>query len=322
MPVEQQTPLVSAIITTLNRPDIVVRAIETVLEQTYTNLELIIIVDGPDNATATRLSALSDPRARVVVLPQNVGLGEARNAGARESKGEWLAFLDDDDEWVPTKLSIQMQEVLRSGNQTNFSASRFEERTGAEIRLRPKFFPAAGEHWSESFYCNKILLLPSTFLVKTSLMLAFPFTKGLRRHEDADWLLRGQQAGLFHPHWVAEPLTIYHCETSKDRLSTHTEWRGRYQWYLDNPSLLTRKAVPFYIAMLCIPEARSSPTPVAACTFLVKEAMSRGKMSISAIGYLALSTLSSRNWRSKLRGRFPILQRRTSWRNNGLPKPL
>jgi len=313
----QRYPLVSAIITTLNRPQLVMRAIQSVRDQSYTNLELIVVVDGPDAATVAQLSMLSEPRLRIVALPENVGLGEARNVGVRHSQGEWIAFLDDDDEWYPEKIMMQLGAVPDDRYEVNFVASRFEERSMHDVRIRPKAFPAPGEHWSESFYCSAVLLLPSTFLVRRSLMVNFPFKRGMRRHEDADWLLRGQAAGVIRPRWVETALTVYHCEGTEHRLSTQAEWRGRYQWYLENPTLLTSKAVPYYIGMICIPEAKRSPSPIRSCSFLLKEAIAHGRLTPHSLAYLAMATATSRNLRGKLRKYRPLLNKGKSWHGKG-----
>jgi glycosyltransferase involved in cell wall biosynthesis len=307
MDTEQQQPLVSAIITTLKRPHVVDRAIRSVLDQTYANLELIVVVDGPDQPTVDMLERRSEPWLRCLALPENVGLAEARNAGVRASRGEWVAFLDDDDEWLPGKVATQLELTSRSGEEVNFVASRFEQRTNDEVRVWPTDFPRPREHWSDYFYCRAGLLLPSTFFVKRTTMLAFPFTRGLRRNEDADWLLRARAAGILHPRWTDEVLAVYHCEVVKDRLSTHAEWRGRYQWFIENSSLLTKKSIPYHIAMLCIPEAKLSTSPLRACCFLLKEAAIRGQLSPRAVAYLLVTTFSSARWRSNLRRRLPFL---------------
>jgi glycosyltransferase involved in cell wall biosynthesis len=277
-----------------------------VLAQTYSNLELLVVVDGPDTATANCLAEINHPRLRILSLPQNVGLGDARNAGVRESSSDWVAFLDDDDEWFSEKIATQVRAALKAGDGVNFVASRFEEHSEYGVRLRPKVFPAPGALWSESFYCEKILLLPSTFLVKRSLMVVHPFT--LRRHEDADWLLRGQAKNVFRAVWVEQALTIYHCESAENRLSTEVAWRGRYEWWQNNPTLLTPKAVPFYVGMICIPEAKRSPAPFRSCIFLLGEALKKGKISLRAMVYLAVVTLTSMQWRSKHRSRRNVLR--------------
>src|ERR1041385_5815082 len=97
-------PLVSAVIPTVGRPGLLPRAVRSALGQTVDDLEVIVVIDGPDDATRDALTAIDDPRLRVVQLPENVGLSSALNAGIREASGRWVALLDDDDEWFPRKL--------------------------------------------------------------------------------------------------------------------------------------------------------------------------------------------------------------------------
>ena len=102
-------PLVSAIIPTRDRPALLACAMRSAMRQTWPNLELIVVVDGPDPATAAYLETCNDPRLRVVFLDEQRGGSDARNAGVRAACGEWIAFLDDDDEWLPEKLAHQMR---------------------------------------------------------------------------------------------------------------------------------------------------------------------------------------------------------------------
>src|ERR1700761_8993743 len=106
---------VSAVIPTRNRPALVCRAVQSVLRQTHQDIEAVIVIDGPDAESKAALEALGDPRVRVVALAENVGGSEARNVGAREAHGEWIALLDDDDEWLPDKIEkqIALAETLR-----------------------------------------------------------------------------------------------------------------------------------------------------------------------------------------------------------------
>jgi glycosyltransferase involved in cell wall biosynthesis len=296
--------LVSVVIPTRNRPQLVQRAVRCALDQTYPNLEVVVVVDGPDPKTIEALETLQEPRLRVVALADNVGLAEARNTGVRASLGEWIAFLDDDDEWFLEKIAKQMDSSLHIDPKINFVACRAEERNRSTSRVRPLDFPRSEENWSEYIYCRGGLLLPSTFLVKRSAMLAVPFTKGLRRNEDTDWLLRAKIGGTIHPLWIDDVLAIYHNETAENRLSTQSEWRDRYQWFLESQSLLTKKSVPYYFGRLCIPEAKRSKSPMRACCFLLKEALLHGKLSVRATIYLLVVTLSSRDWRKRMRARW------------------
>src|SRR5580698_546767 len=111
---------VSAVIPTRNRPALVSRAVQSVLRQTHSDIEAVVVIDGPDPETAAALEAIGDPRVRVIALAENVGGSEARNVGAREARGEWIALLDDDDEWLPEKIEKQIQSVLSSNGSILF----------------------------------------------------------------------------------------------------------------------------------------------------------------------------------------------------------
>ena len=100
--------LVSVVIPTLHRPTLLMRALASVFRQTWRELEVIVVVDGPDPDTIAILRTIDDPRLRVIVNPRSLTAAGARNAGMDHAKGEWIAFLDDDDEWLPEKLAKQM----------------------------------------------------------------------------------------------------------------------------------------------------------------------------------------------------------------------
>lgn len=107
-------PLVSVIIPTYNRSDRILRAIESVLHQTYENIEVIIVDDcsSDDTAETIKQFALSDSRIKYFCLDQNSGPSKARNVGAEKASGEYIAFHDDDDEWFFDKLDFQMSLML------------------------------------------------------------------------------------------------------------------------------------------------------------------------------------------------------------------
>ena len=102
--------LVSVVIPTLRRPKLLVRALASVFSQTYKELEVIVVIDGPDEETADVLRTLNDPRLRVIVNSRSLtAAGVSRGCvGIDHAKGEWIAFLDDDDEWLPGKIQKQI----------------------------------------------------------------------------------------------------------------------------------------------------------------------------------------------------------------------
>lgn len=101
-------PKVSTIIPTYNRAQTLSRAINSVLQQTYPSLELIVVDDGSTDNTSEVVKSFNDPRIRFVCHGRNRGASAARNTGIKEAKGEYIAFNDSDDEWLPQKLERQM----------------------------------------------------------------------------------------------------------------------------------------------------------------------------------------------------------------------
>lgn len=105
------TPLVTAIITTHNRNNLVGRAIESVLNQTYENLECIVVDDA--SVVSAEVVCKNYP-VEFIYIPKKESKGgnHARNVGIKAAKGEYVAFLDDDDYWLPTKIEKQVALIL------------------------------------------------------------------------------------------------------------------------------------------------------------------------------------------------------------------
>jgi len=126
-------PEVSIIMPTYNRADTIGRAIESVRRQTFEEWELIIIDDGSTDGTPSLLSG-ADPRIKLI-RQENRGCYVARNAGLRESRGRFIAFLDSDDEWLPHFLEITTA-FLRASPQDHFVMTEFLKYWGAHTPVR------------------------------------------------------------------------------------------------------------------------------------------------------------------------------------------
>ena len=95
---------VSVVIPTHNRANLVGRAIQSVLDQTYRDFELIVVDDASTDGTEEVTKALNDNRIRYIHHMMNRGASGARNTGIENANGEYIAFLNDDDEWLPEYL--------------------------------------------------------------------------------------------------------------------------------------------------------------------------------------------------------------------------
>lgn len=116
---EINNPLVSVIMPAYNRAHVIGRAIISVLEQAYTNFELIIVDDGSKDNTEEVVKSFGDPRIRFTKHEQNRGVCAARNTGIRASRGEYITFIDSDDEMAPLKLQEQLQVFTRQSGIMN-----------------------------------------------------------------------------------------------------------------------------------------------------------------------------------------------------------
>lgn len=105
---------IGVIIPTRNRARSLSAALDSVLQQTWRNLEVLVVDDASTDDTAALMNAVSDPRVRYLRLAHPHGAGGARNAGLKELHNEWIAFQDSDDQWRPDKLEKQMAAVAES----------------------------------------------------------------------------------------------------------------------------------------------------------------------------------------------------------------
>jgi len=115
----QKKPHVSVVIPTHNRANLVTRAVDSVLGQTYADYEIIVIDDGSTDNTREVLQPYAD-KIRYI-YQDNAGVSAARNAGIRQAQGKWIAFLDSDDQWLPDKLALQIQLVQEAGIKVCFT---------------------------------------------------------------------------------------------------------------------------------------------------------------------------------------------------------
>ncbi|MEK7118124.1 MAG: glycosyltransferase family A protein [Patescibacteria group bacterium] len=116
-------PKVSVVIPTHNRPELLPRAIRSVLAQTYQDFEIIVVDDGLKERAENVVVMFNDPRIRYLKNEPSLGGGGARNRGITEARGEFVAFLDDDDEWLPEKLQIQMSVFEKAPQDVGFCFS-------------------------------------------------------------------------------------------------------------------------------------------------------------------------------------------------------
>ena len=251
--------LVSAVIPTRNRPALVCRAIRSALAQTYSNLEVVVVIDGPDPVTAETLESLAEPRLRVIALSENAGGSEARNIGARAARGSWVAFLDDDDEWMLDKIEKQMASRPKDPTPYCLITSRGVRRNPGEPDvIAPRRLPRLGEDVSEyMFYSDdgqRHTCGPQTsgYLATKDLFLAVPFEPGLKCHQDWDWYLRAIRDHRTVATMLEEPLYILYVESTRPRVSTVASWKRSLDWVELRKDLFSERAYISFLINECM----------------------------------------------------------------------
>ena len=155
---------VSVIIPTFNRAATILRAVKSVLQQSYKDFELIVVDDASHDETRSILEKQSDVKA--LYLDSSQGVSNARNRGVAVSKGKWVAFLDSDDEWLPHKLEKQLDWVERE----RISVVHSEEiwiRNGRRVNPKKKHAKCGGDIFER---CLKLCLIsPSAVMMRREL---------------------------------------------------------------------------------------------------------------------------------------------------------
>ncbi len=248
-------PVVSVIVPTFRRPELVPRAVTSALAQTVRDIEVIVVVDGRDPETVAALERLGDPRLQVVVPPRHLGNADARNHGVARARAPWVAFLDDDDEWMPVKLERQLAAANGAVCTRPVITARILARSEDGDRLWPRRAIRHGEDWSEYFFCRKTpftgegMVILSGLLAARTLLLDVPFTSGLPRHVDPDWLLRVSQV-----HGVClvlppgdDPLLVWNIERGRRRITTERDWQRSLSWCRAQRALFTDRGYAAFV---------------------------------------------------------------------------
>lgn len=181
-----QSPLVSAIIPVYNGACYVAQAIESVRQQTYAPVEIIVVDDGSTDESSAIVQAFAEVR---LIRQENAGVGAARNTGIAAARGEFLAFLDQDDRWLPEKLTTQIAYHLAHPHLGyTYTGQQFflEEGFARPSWVRPEWLttPQPGQ-------------IPSTLVVRPWAFAQIGlFDPMYLTGSDSDWAFRAKDAGI------------------------------------------------------------------------------------------------------------------------------
>lgn len=181
-------PSVSVIIPTFNRSRRLIRALRSVLKQTFRDYEVILVDDGSNDGT---YQALTSYMSLIQYVRQQVnrGVSAARNSGIRRAAAPWIAFLDSDDYWLENKLSVQMEFLKRNPGILACQTEEIWIRDGRRVNPRRKHKKPSGDIFAQSL--KLCLVSPSSVVLKRTLLDEIGlFDESLPAAEDYDLWLR------------------------------------------------------------------------------------------------------------------------------------
>jgi len=200
----EKKPLVSVIIPTFNRSSMVVEAVESVLAQSYAELEVIVVDDGSTDDTRERLRSYGQ-RLILVVNEKNRGVSAARNRGIRQSRGEFVALLDSDDLWRPGKIQRQLDFFSAHPRAMICQTEEIWVRRGRRVNPRQKHRKYSGYIFP---HCLPLCIVsPSAVMIRRELLSRVGlFDEQLPACEDYDlWLRIAAHEPIF---LLGEPLIV------------------------------------------------------------------------------------------------------------------
>lgn len=180
---------VSVVIPTHNRPELLKRAVNSVLGQTFKDLEVIVVDDGLEKRADEVINNFHDSRLKYIQHSEEKGGSVARNTGIKASSGNFIAFLDDDDEWLPFKLATQMAQFESTPRNVGFCFSAVEN-----IYSDRKFVTTVpsgiGDYHELALSYFKSLLTVTLIIKKYVFAETGLFDEQFPSHQEADLMIR------------------------------------------------------------------------------------------------------------------------------------
>lgn len=220
-------PLVSVVIPTYNHAHYLVRALQSVLDQTYTNWEVIVVDNHSQDNTDEVIQGFNDPRIKVLKIHNDGVIAASRNMGIRAAKGDWVAFLDSDDLWYPGKLETVLGEAQKDSSIDVFSTDEIlmNDATGGRRVLQH------GPYRTD-FYRRLLVtgncLSPSATLVSRDFLvhnnIFFRENREFITAEDYDfWMLAAQAGAKFKCLRSVQGEYLIHATNASGKVEKHRE---------------------------------------------------------------------------------------------------
>lgn len=202
--------LISVIIPLYNKESSIAQTLQSVFSQDYSDFEIVVVDDGSTDNSVEIVEAMNDPRIRLI-KQENGGPSKARNTGVKNAKGEWILFLDADDEMLPNALET-FKNIINAHKDIDIvdCNTMFYSTNGNTLGYHP--FEGYVKNPFKMFFYSKIGPGANHSCFSRNILLENPYNNQIRRFEDGELLMRLLNVAKVYS--STKPVAIVHCEYS------------------------------------------------------------------------------------------------------------
>lgn len=227
--------MISVIIPLYNKELIIEKSLHSVLSQDYDDFEVVIVNDGSTDKSAEIVKSIDDPRIRLIEQ-ENGGPSKARNTGVKNAKGDWIVFLDADDEFLPGALKKFCNLIQNHPNVGMFGCS-YITNDGKNVIEPYKIMDGYYTNCYKVFVTAMYNYRTGCTIVKREIALNNPFDERLWRFEDLECYFRmHKDGGMYLDHTIVFQQNTSYCEASEGRINIeedfvgHLNFKGKSFW--------------------------------------------------------------------------------------------
>lgn len=222
-------PSISIIVPLYNKREIIRQTIDSVLNNTFHDFEIIVVDDGSTDGSRDIVEKINDSRIKLISQP-NAGQSAARNTGALHAIGEWLLYLDADDFLLPDSLDNLIQ---NSSDDYDIINGQITIKRKTKEEFRYLVYPVLGKLNNDTFYKNwflrRFFLRAGSFIVRRSFMKDYQFNENLRRYEDFELFLKWNNARILN---IDAIIMAYDTSTISASIASENRAKSDFALYL------------------------------------------------------------------------------------------
>ncbi|NER33278.1 MAG: glycosyltransferase family 2 protein [Oscillatoria sp. SIO1A7] len=303
-------PPISVIIPTYNRANLVRRAIDSVIKQSYENLEIIVVDDASGDNTQEVINGIGDSRIRYIRHGVNQGGAATRNTGIEAATGEYVAFLDSDDVWLQGKIEVQLAAIQNQRHTERIvSYTKFEIGDGEGVYIKPSRGKNEKEAVADYLFVHEGDIITSTMMLSRALVKETGFRPDLKTHQDWDFSLSLEAAGAQFI-FVEKVLTVVDNEDRSDRISRIYDYKDALEWISEYEESISSNAFKGFLIKSVIPMMIATEKEKIYAAKIIIDAAWHGIISPQKVALLMRRVMFNKS----------VRQRWTKFRQNALKR--